>query len=924
MPTDRQALSESLKLRALLRQLPQEKLLAISARWGFTQARSAGDSESATSENLADFLYPRMNSANYFHQMWNRLEEEERETLKFLAIQGGQLFREELVARQFKGAIRSYKKTVDSLLEKGLVYEGTELPGLKRSEQWLLVPEVFLSFIELPIHCENFLGRLLLKCSQEDLFAIAHRVMGVDEATTQSPLEIRLDLRKHLLEPENLHTMVESLPEAERQVFDDLLNRKGQCLYRELLDSTGARKVDHSKAEYINSLSQTSGLVFTVSEGHNKYMNSLMIPRDIYNVITKRYQPDMRSLQRIEAMAGMRKVSPSLPPLDNSQDILRDLAIYAARLDVFQPKRLTTGGINKTDIKKVSSIFPSTKQGRYTTFLTTYLLDSGMFLDIEGSWKASEDLIHTLESAEATYMHLFQWWLKTNAWNSLYVDAVPAGGDRPAQLTTNIVELRLAVLSALAAVQKDRWIDFSSFWENLVSVLDARLPKGSGGGGYGGILSIKDAVSILLREAFYFLGITLIANSGVEYDTSIRTRTSSTGKKPGDVPFDFQFKLSPLGRSIVNSQAVSLTYEPSTDPDSPVAGLLPAGSKWIIVQPNLEIVAPRDLILDANFQLARLCAIKNMDVMTTMELSRESLQPMVQRGATPEYIENLLTSLSQRALPENVRQLIEESSVRHTEVRLGSSSGYIITEDNTVLESIWRHPRLTPYIKERHGENVLLLANDTDLGRVAKELRNQGHTPHMETGTVHGAQDNRFHLSLTELEMQDLVAAVRLLTHIERTLDSDLSDGRAAILAQRLQPDSTGVVLSGTGVENRSKQLQRRFDGAFNKHNEQIVEKYKTQVSKLVSRSMTSRGPSKYQYKGANPAVDREDIAQLLTFAQEYELEVELLYIKQNEQETRVTVLPRGLEGERLYAHNLSTDSDAVYSLARVLRARLL
>src|SRR5690606_28260 len=176
-------------------------------------------------------------------------------------------------------------------------------------------------------------------------------------------------------------------------------------------------------------------------------------------------------------------------------------------------------------------------------------------------------------------------------------------------------------------------------------------------------------------------------------------------------------------------------------------------------------------------------------------------------------------------------------------------------------------------------DNVLLLANDTDLQRVAKELRNQGHVPQMETGSVHSNQDNRFHLSLTEMEMQDMIAAVRFLAYAEKVLDTDLSDGRASVLAHRLQPDSTGFVLSGTGVESRARQVQKRFDQAFQKHDEEIVEKYKAQVSKLVSRSMTSRGPSKYHYKGANPAVDREDIEQLLDFAQEYELEVELLYV---------------------------------------------
>lgn len=914
------ALSESLKLRALLRQLPSDKLVSISNNWGFTKAENASPEKASTAEKLADFLYPRMNSSSYFHQMWERLSDEERDTMKFLAVHGGQMSREELAQRQFKGAVRMFRKVVDSLIEKGLAYEATELPGLHREEQWLLVPEVFIGFIDLPLHCENFLGRLLLKVSAEDLVAMGKRVLGLADHEVGSPLDLRYDIRKKLLDPEHLLNAVEGLPEMERLVFEDLLGRKGQCLYRDLLDSSGARKVDHSKAEFINMLAQTTGLVFTVSEGHNKYMNSLMIPRDLHYIISKRYQPDQRSLQRIEAMAGVRRNAPTLPPLDNSNDLLRDVAVYAARLDVFQPRRLTTGGINKADIKKVGALLPQAKQGRYTSFLTTYLLDSALFVDVENTWRASESLLPLLESADNAYMHLFQWWLKTTAWNELFVEGVASGGDRP-QLWTNIVELRLAVLSALASVQKDHWVDYSSFWESLVPVLDARLPKGSGGGGYGGILSVKEAVSVIIGESLYFLGVTQIANSGAEYDTAIRTR--AVGKKPGDKQADFQFKLSPMGRNLANSNAITLTFNLDTH-ENPVAGMIPSKANWAIVQPNHEVVAPRDLSLDLTFQLARLCSIKNVDVMTTMEFSRDSLRPMMDRGAGKESILAFLQGLSRMELPPSVSQLVDESSTKRGEVRLGSSSGYIITEDKSLMEAIWRHPRLTPYIKERHGDNVLLLANDTDLQRVAKELRNQGHVPQMETGSVHSNQDNRFHLSLTEMEMQDMIAAVRFLAYAEKVLDTDLSDGRASVLAHRLQPDSTGFVLSGTGVESRARQVQKRFDQAFQKHDEEIVEKYKAQVSKLVSRSMTSRGPSKYHYKGANPAVDREDIEQLLDFAQEYELEVELLYVKQNEQETRVTVLPRAREGERLYAHNSTMETDAVYSLARVLRARLL
>lgn len=924
MSTDRSVLSESLKLRALLRQLPVDKLASISESWGLASAEDAPTGSSVSAEQLSDFLYPRMIASSYFQQMWGRLTEDERDALKFLAIHGGQLSREELNQRQFKGATRNFRKVIDSLLEKGLAYEATELPGLEREEQWLLVPESFLNFIELPIHAEGFLGRLLLKLNTDDLSAMAKRVLNLEDHQLKSPLDIRFDLRKHLVNPENLNAMVEGLPDVERHVFEDLLGRKGQCLYRDLLDATGARKVDHSKAEFINQLSQTTGLAFTVSEGHNKYMNSLMVPRDLYYIINRRYQPDNRSLQRIETMAGVRRNAPALPSLDNSQDILRDLAVFSARLDVFEPKKLTTGGINKTDLKKIAVLFPPAKQTRYTTFLSTYLITSEAFVEIDGFWRSSEGYPERMINPEDCYMDLFHWWLKTTDWNELFIEGVAPVGDRPPQLWTNVVELRLAVLSALASLQKDRWVDYQSFWETLVPILDSRLPKGSGGGGYGGIHSVKDAVSVIIKESLYALGVTAIADAGSPADTSARNRTGTAAKKNTfEVTSDFQFKLSAIGRTLVSSDAIGLKFDAEVD-ENPLAGQFQHGARWAIIQPNHEIVAPRDLALDATFQLARLCNVKNMDVMTTMEMTRESLRPVLERGASKESILDFLSGLSRMDLPESISQLVEECSTKHGEVRLGSSSGYIISEDNTVLESIFRHPRLTPYIKERYGDNVLLLASETDIGRVAKELRNQGHSTQMETGTVHSTQDNRFHLSLTEMEMQDVIAAVRFLAYVEKLLNTDLSDNRAATMAHRLQPDSTGFLLSGTGVETRSKQIMRRFEVAFNKHDEEIVEKYKTQVSKLVSRTMTSRGPSKYQYKGANPAVDREDISQLITFAQEYEMEVELLYVKQNEQETRVTVQPRGTEGERIYAHNATTDTDAVYSLGRILRARLL
>lgn len=936
MSIDRTALSESLKLRALLRQLPDEQLKRISKNWGFADGRKE-NLEGLSGDSLADYLYPRMNSEKYFQQMWDSLTEDERDTLKFLAVHGGMLSRDELAQRMFKGAVRSFRRVVESLLDKGLCFEATDLPGISDTDgQWLFMPEAFVLQVDLPVHCQGFLGSLLRRMTTDELAAMAQRVLGLEEFQLPSPLELCYRIRNWMLDPENLRAAINGLPETEREIFDDVMARKGQCLYRDLLDATGAKKVDHSKAEHINSLAQTSGLLFTVKIGHNKYMNQLAVPKDLYYVATRRFQPDLRSLQRIETMAGVRRDAPALPGLDNSQDLMRDVAVFLARLDMFQPKKLASGGINKADLKKVAAMFSGQKQqSGYAALLSTFAIDSGEFVDVAGNWRASETLPLHLGNCDEFYMRLFQWWLKTVIWNELYLDGLAPAGERPPQLWTDIVELKQVILLGLRSVQKDRWVDFSSFYETVTPALEASLTRGSGGGGYGGILSVKDAVSVIIRDSLQYLGVTVIANDGSGEENSAPARykiASARGKAreaakadtvaAGTRP-DFQFKLSTLGRKLINSEAVRLTYDLENE-GNPVAKVFAQEARWIIVQPNLDVVAPRDLALDVTFQLSRLCSVKNLDVMTTLELSRDSLRPALDRGAEKNSIISFLSNLSRVELPASVSQLVEEADTKHGEVRLGSSSGYIIADNQVVLESIWRHPKLSAYVKERHGEGVLLLASDADINKLARELRNQGHSPQLETGVVHSNAENRFHLSLSELEMQDVIAAVRLLAHVERVMETDLSDNRAASLAHRLQPDSTGFLVSGTGVETRSRQIIRRFEAAFTKHNEEIVDKYKSQVSKLVSRSLTSRGPSKFQYKGVNPAIEKEDIEQLLKFAQDYELEVELLYVKQNEQETRVTVAPRGIEGERIYAHNPVTDTDAIYALARILRARLL
>lgn len=918
------ALADSLKLRNYLRTLSNSKLVGVSEHWNISieSARRARSNVLEAAE-IADYLYPRMVSDQYFPQAFEKLNKAESETVQFIAVQGCTLAVSELAERLFRGNIKSATNCVLSLEKKGFAFLDIERPGmLPKDDRWVVVPEAYLRNLDFPPHWQGFLGNLLRTLDKDILHSIVRRILPEIRPEESTNVDMRYELRQRLLEPGFIESLVSSLSSSESQLFHILLERKGTGLYRDLLDITNTRKLDHSRAEELNNLILTSGLIFTVAEGHNKYMNSLVVPRDIFYTISRRYQKDMRSLQRIDSTGVKKRDIKPVTVTDNTSQLLRDLTVLSARIDIGKVKKLTSGGINRSDLKRVTSVFPSSKLPRYLHFLSLSLIETEQFVEVDGSWVAGDDFLPLAADPDKLYEALVQWWLRTTQWNELYVDGLVPPGEKPPQLWINVVELRREVLRYLQQGSKDRWMTFSGFWEAASPQLEANLSRGIGGGGYGGILTAKEAVAVQLKESFTWLG---LVQHGYPDQSPVSPRRAS-GKNLDDdsaEESDFSFQLTDLGRQVCDSlfasQAGALNL--SQYKNKPVSLY---GSDWIIVQPNLEVVSPPDLRLDKLFNLVRMSELKNIDVMTTLEITRDSLRAIVERGATEDELKQLLKSLSRSEIPATVNQLIEECTARHGEVRVGACGGYIMADEPLLIESIFRNSKTSAFVKEKPSENLLLLADDIDLNKVARELRNQGHMPKMEDGGVHMTSDGRYHLNLNEMEMQDVVAAVRFLNFVELYFESDFTDNRSASLLHRLRQGGTGIMSAESGTEVRFKQIQKKFESAVEGLTERIEDKYRNQVTKLVSRSNTSRGASKYQFKGTNPAVERHEIVELLQFALDFDLEVEIIYIKQNDQEVKITVHPKGIEGERIYAHNPMTDVDAIYSLSKILKAKLI
>jgi hypothetical protein len=261
------------------------------------------------------------------------------------------------------------------------------------------------------------------------LLAVASRVLGEEPGGKTPSSTLRARIRQILTDPDQLRVYLEQLSELERLILQDVIDRKGLCLYRDLLDTTSPKKFDHSRAEQLNILISSSGLVFVVNEGHNKYLNTLMVPRDIQHIVQNGFQADERSLQQIDSLSANADAVPSFI-LDNSRAVLRDLAVLSGRIDSMRVKRLSGGGLSKTDLKRAAAVFPPGKTLKYASFLAVFLAENGYLVEVNGEWRAAEGFVDSLKDASNVFYQMWRWWLRTSDWSEIHAEGTPASGEK--------------------------------------------------------------------------------------------------------------------------------------------------------------------------------------------------------------------------------------------------------------------------------------------------------------------------------------------------------------------------------------------------------------------------------------------------------------------------------------------------------------
>ncbi len=915
-----------MKLKSIVKTLPLATLESIHRFWEFNEIKTE-NGNGVDAQALADFLYPRLQLRHSFLSAFDKLAKDEKDLVYFLAIHGGDLEASETAERCCEGDQARLNELMDRLEQRGFAFRDTlELDG--ENVAMVGLPEPYLRFIDLPSYWEGYLGGFLKDLPTARLKSIANQGLKLRIDTGKKNV-LAWRVHRALTNPQILSQHIGTLPQEQRDILEMMLEKRGVIVYRDLLDQSFLRRFDHQRAEHIQSLLNTSGLIFTAVEGENTQNNLLMIPRDIAFMIRSNFHPDNRSLRELDTVSMAGEETAQQLILDNSSHLLRDMVVLMAAVRNHPPRVLANGGIGKNELKKILPSLSSHKTLKYCRFLALFLERKRMLLPAADVWTVSDSFESWIEDAREVYREIYTFWLETTAWNEEYPEGDIFHADPPPSNLIHATELRQLVLHNLETIPHTDWLDFDGFAEGLIPQIELAMPSRGTGSDLPMTRHNYLAVESLVGESLFWLGLVTIGVSNAGLVGEIGSRSNQTldpllrqgvqGRGRQANEYAFTFKPSALGMRVLAGGAT----DPARLFSSRGAGRIEQemDARQFTVQPNMEVLAPPDLALPVLYKLCRFCEVISIDVMSTLALTRQSLREAMDRGIDAASILSCLEEGSAIAVPDTIKHLIQECSSRHGQVSMGYGGGYIVAEDRAALEEIRAHRRVREVIKETVGENLILLTPRTDVGRLAKELRKAGFMPKVDAENVHSTEDGDYLIRLTPKELYDLLGILKFVTTMEEELGQSLTEERARPLLERLQPDPSTALNFAEYPETICRSFLRRYHMAKKKQIDEVAGRYKRQLARLLTTGSSIERPASFD--GPNPATNPEDIRRMVQFAAEHESRLEVVFLDQNDATSRDTIEPEAINGDKVYAFSEDRDEHAMFALSRIRKTRL-
>jgi hypothetical protein len=930
-----------MKLKTLLKSLDETVLPEIGTFWELPDPRENG--APLDREAWVEYLYPRLQSAAAFRSAYEKADPTQRNLVSFLAIHGGNMEQGELRKRFFAGDREAMTSTLDSAMRRGFVFQ-ERWEDMAEKPRVYGLPEPFLRFIELPYFWQGYLGAVLRDQPREQLSRLAANGLEIADAPAKSDYLIH-EIRRALTDPERLRVYIDSLPEDQREVLFLVLQRRGVCLYRDLIEMVQKRRPELGRSNPIERLVTSSGLLFQSTDNAEKFNNLLRVPRDLYYIVTNHFVRDNRGLDALDTIGQVDRDQQPKVICDNGISVLRDIVIFVGQIGSHSVRRLGNGGIGKNDLKKVLPCLSANKTLKYAQFLAYYCIHKRFLVATGDHWSVSSTFADALRDSRAFYTDLYNTWLETNEWNEEHIDGDCVHADSFLTNLIDVVELRKLVLKNLARIPFDTWIIGPRFIESLLAQIEVQIPHRGGKARPEKQNRINYLViETILCESLYWLGLVTL---GLHDDSGFQTLGNRQQVEPehkgepnrtngGSTRLDQHFNFNPrpflpdcyhfhlqitgLGRSLM---AATLEADArSRDANSEVALPFRDDLVHFTVLPNHDVVAPPDLNLYRFYELTRIAEIRNIDVMSLLTITQDSVRAAMDHGRAGEEILEFLKEGCPSGLPETVSHLVRECGSRYGEISMGYAGGYIRVSDPVLLEDLRNNKALADLFKDVASETILLLNRSTDVAQVARDLQKFGFMPQIDNENVYASAEGRLRFSLAPEDLCSLLSVLRIVMFVEKELDVSLTDDKARALVQSLRPSNQAQSRLQHSIDVLSKAFEKNFQDALKRKLDAVARKYRKQMHEFLAQKAPSR--ERAAYSGANPATDAQDIRKLIRFAIDNDTTILLRYVRTTRDEVEETVRPESLNNEKAFAFCEDRQSYCAYRLSRILLARLI
>ncbi len=917
-----------MKLKSQLRACSLDQLREITRVWGLVPSDSAISGEK---DALVEHLYPRMQSVGHFQAVFELLSPRQRDMVYFLAVHGGELPVDEMRRRCGFESADSMAACIREMNGFGLIWR-ERIRDKLISLDILGIPEPHLRLIDLPPYWQGFLGNCLQSLGITELKTVLKNMLNRRSATRRKQVLVHY-IRRQLLDPKRLKQCFSEMDKNQLEMFEKILHRNGLCSWKDLLDSGVHKKYDHARAGQLRKLVEEAGIVHIYEKAENRYNNLLMVPRDITQIIQTGYRKDERSLVEMsqlpgEKYAGRHEGSPRPGVvLDNSNNILRDLVIICGYIHRHQVKILNNGGVGRNDLKKIIALLSHNKTTKYVSFLLLFSIVEKLLIHVGGYWRVSGAIMKWFGRGQACFRDLYDFWLNTNEWNEEFIDGDIMHADVFPQNLIGVIELRKFVLRMLEKTPAERWIDFDTFSESVLPRMLLEIPgladpvRSERFNRHPGLI-----LESMISESLYWMGIVILGVRDMNVASKLGSRSneaitpfdnvhSPSIRLLGNENFQYCFRLTEFGCELLKRSYTlpKKIFASIPDPSMPC----PVQSRHFTVQPNQEIVTPPDLELDRLFQLLQFSSIKKVDIMTTLNITRESVRHGMDFGLSAKDMVQFLEEGSRKDLPEVVRQMVSDCENRHGEIDMGMAGGYLVVNDTHRVAELKANPKIEPSIKDVYDDRLIILNRSSDFKKIACELQRLGFMPRVDSESLHVTNDGLFQITLKAEELYDLLAILRFAIMMEDDEDQIVFEDRVRPLFQRLSLNAKERFNPKFYADSIAKVFLANHEKKIRKIVDESTRKYKKQLNRLVTQ-VPRKGRSDNGYAGSNPATEDKDILKLIRFAIEHEREVKIQYLRSNGETVDQVIEPEAIQGRKIYALNTNEDQHHIYTMDRI------